>query len=93
MTKEKGARITIDELAAMMNSSFEALKKDLKEEIGESNNSLKKELKAEIQEVKDRLDTVEDSLERIENKVENRHETRITKLEDDMRVVKTTIGK
>ena len=80
--------ITIDEFAAMMNRSFEVLTEkieDVKDEI--------KGVKDRLGMVEDRLGTVEDSLERIENKVENRHETRITKLEDDMRIVKTALGK
>lgn len=73
MIQEKGKKITIDDLARMMNRSFE----DIRENMAS---------KKDLHEVKEQLD-------RIENKVNTNQENRISKLEDDVRVLKTAVGK
>lgn len=42
--------------------------------------------------VQTRFDATEERLERIENKIDNNHETRLSRLEDSMRVIKTKLG-
>jgi hypothetical protein len=75
------SKITIDTLAGMMKTSFEYLEKMIKNGF--------EGVDKRFEEVDKRFDTIEIRLE----KLENGQERRITKLEDDMRMVKTALGK
>ncbi len=94
MTEEKAGKMTIDKLASMMNTAFEDIREKMatKDDIKHLEERFDK-VDMRLDMVEGRLETVENSLERIESKVDNRQENRISKLEDDVRVLKTTIGK
>jgi tetrahydromethanopterin S-methyltransferase subunit G len=72
------AKVTIENLAGMMKTSFDHLEEKI--------DGVKEELKKELVEVNLRLD-------RIESKVDNNHENRISRLEDDVRIIKTALEK
>lgn len=67
--KEVGDKITIDQLAHMMNTSFEDMRKN-------------------FEDIRRNMATKDDIL-----RIENRFERRIEILEDDVRVLKTTMSK
>jgi hypothetical protein len=77
--KEIGGKVTIDELARMMNSSFEDIRKNM---------ATKSDLARIESKLEEKIGGVKDSV----NRIENRFERRIEILEDDVRVLKTTIG-
>jgi predicted nucleic acid-binding Zn-ribbon protein len=85
MEKQTGKSITIDELAVMMNRSFSHLETKI--------DGVRDELKTEITDVKDELVEVNERLDIIEGKIINNHENRISRIEDDIRVIKTTLEK
>lgn len=74
-------KITIDTLAGIMKTSFEHLEKKV-DKLEERVDKGFGEVDEGFEEVNERLD-----------KIGNGHERRITKLEDEMRVVKTSLGK
>ncbi|MCC2630334.1 MAG: hypothetical protein K0S38_143 [Candidatus Paceibacter sp.] len=76
--------MTLDKLTGMVKNQFDELREEMatKKDLDE----VKQELKEEITEVKDKLDV-------IEGKLINTQENRISRLEDDMRVVKTKLDK
>ncbi len=61
--------------------------KSLKKIVREGDDGLQKE----IAEVKDRLDNIENRLDRIEAKVSINNENRISRLEDTVQVIKTKL--
>lgn len=79
MTREKEWKITIDKLAEMMNRSFKHL---------EERFSMK--IEKGFGEVNVRLDKVEYRLDVMEGKSRFGHENRISRLEDDVRILKNT---
>ncbi|MCC2631132.1 MAG: hypothetical protein K0S38_941 [Candidatus Paceibacter sp.] len=87
MIKEKGKKITIDELARIMNKSFKHLEEKMvtKDDI--------QRLEGRLDTVEEQLSTVDEKLDKIDAKIDINHENRISKLEDDMRVLKTSLGK
>ncbi len=89
-TMELGEKITIDQLAGMMNKSFAHLEKRM-DSIEEKVGTGFKELKGDIKEVKADIAEIDDRLGIIEGKFINNHENRISKTEDDMRLVKTRL--
>ncbi|MDQ3014495.1 MAG: hypothetical protein M3Q73_01375 [bacterium] len=76
MTKEKGKRITIDQLAEMMQRSFKHI-----------------EVRFERLEEKfdKRFDRLELKFDMLDSKVNINHENRISRVEDDLRVIKTRL--
>lgn len=82
--------MTIDELARITQKGFEGVGveiKDFREEV----KDFKQETRELFDKVETRLGTIEAGLNRIENRFVGAHENRIERLEDDMRVVKTTL--
>ena len=96
MKKEAGVEVTIDELAKMMNRSFE----HLENKIDGVESSLRAEMREgfarvddRFSEVNTRMDIMDEYKDLPEGKRFNNHENRISRLEDNMRVVKTALGK
>lgn len=91
MQQEKGAKITIDDLAAMMNRSFEHIENIMDKRFLEIDKSFlqvdKRFAKMEM-----RFDDMDDRFDDIERSIGS-HEHRITRLEDDVRILKTAAGK
>ncbi len=93
------AKVTNDKLAEMMNKSFIHLENKMDERfnavdkrfevIDERFEAVDKRFDA----VDKRFDKVEYRLDAIEGKFLTSHENRISKLEDEMRVIKTSRGK
>jgi len=81
---EKGKKITIDKLGELMNKAFMHLEQQISNIRVEM--ATKKGMSEEFAKVHYRLDV-------IEGKMINNHENRISKLEDDIRVLKTSKGK
>jgi hypothetical protein len=81
--------ITIDELAIMMNASFE----DLRHNLGKKIDDVKDELDDFKKETTNRFDTIEESLERIENVLIRDDRKRIERLEDKLLQVEVILGK
>lgn len=82
--------MTIDELARITQKGFEGVGAEIKELRGEVKD-FKQETYERFDKVETRLNTVEAGLNRIENRFVGTHQNRIERLEDDMRVVKTTL--
>jgi len=87
---QTGKRITINQLAEMMQRAFNELHIEVKEQI--------KDVKAQISGVEvrlsgveHRLDGVEHRLDIIEGKLTTNQENRISRLEDDVRIIKTKL--
>ena len=96
MKKEIGKEITIDELAGMMNTSFDDLRlkiKEVKEEMREGFEEVRTEMREGFAEVNSRMDNFEEYKDFPEGKRFHNHESRISRLEDSMRIVKTAIRK
>lgn len=74
MTKEKGKKITIDQLAQMMKRSFEHMEQ-------------------RFDDMDKRFDRLELRFDILDSKVNINHENRISRVEDDLRVIKTKIEK
>jgi hypothetical protein len=79
------AKVTIDKLAEMMNRSFTHLEKKI--------DNLTIEMDTRFEKVDTRLEKIEYRLDTIEGKLLTNYENRISRLEDDMRVVKNSQGK
>ncbi|MDQ3076739.1 MAG: hypothetical protein M3Q63_01655 [bacterium] len=84
MKKQK--RITIDMLAGMMNRSFEHFEKKMNE--GFASVRAEMATKVELIEVKNEL---ADRLDTIESKVDINNGNRLSRLEDDVRIIKTKL--
>lgn len=82
--------MTIDELARITQKGFEGVGAEIKELREDMNNRFQK-VDERFDKVETRFGTVEEGLNRIENRFVGAHENRIERLEDDMRVVKTTL--
>jgi hypothetical protein len=75
------AKITIDELARMMNNAFEHFKEFFSVKIDK--------LEERIDNLEVKMDKGFEEMDVRFNRLENNHERRITLLEDDVRVLKT----
>ncbi|MCC2630302.1 MAG: hypothetical protein K0S38_111 [Candidatus Paceibacter sp.] len=88
--------ITIDELAIMMNASFEDLRHNLGKKIDDVKDELddfKKETTNRFDTVDERLDRVDERLERIEDTMFREDRQRLERLEDKMVQVEVILGK
>jgi hypothetical protein len=87
---KKGTKITIEILAGIMNKSFIHLEKKMDDGFAELRGEMK-EVKVDVVEIKGELKIVNTRLDTIEGKMINNHENRITRAEDDIRLIKTKL--
>jgi chromosome segregation ATPase len=91
-------KITIDKLAQMINNSFESLRGEMKSGFGKIDTRLNN-VENQLGNVESRLDKVENKLEKmdtrlvaVEHKVSFANDNRMTRLEEDVRTIKTKLN-
>jgi predicted nuclease with TOPRIM domain len=88
MTTEQGKRITINQLAQMMQRSFGHLEGRIdKLEVRFDS------LEGRFDFTEKRFDDLEVRFDLLESKIVNNHENRLSRLEDDVRIIKTKLEK
>lgn len=85
----KSKKITLDDLAVMTQNGFNDLRSDMNNGFTE----LRSEMDVRFNTVDNRFDKIEHRLDRIENIILREHDNRIMRLEDEVRMLKTSSKK
>ncbi len=83
-------KITIDVLAGMMNHSFDHLENKMNEGFTSVNIRVDK-VESRLEKVEKKLEDVDERLEKVESTINLNNENRLSRVEDDIRKIKTKL--